>query len=91
MSGFLKVRGDDNDSQPLLQRLDDQTIDFGFGTDINARCWVPGDQNLAASSQSAPHNNLLLIAARQSFNRQMGIVRAQTNFHANGMGVVGLL
>ena len=76
---FLEIGGNQQDRRPAPQRDVEQTVDLGLGADIDTRCRILGDIDLALPVQPAADHDLLLVAARQPLDRERGIIGAQAD------------
>ena len=79
MGDFLEVRGHHDDRQPLFQRLGDQPVDLRLRADVDTSGRVFRNQQPAVGRQPAADHHLLLVAARERFNGQRGIVGAEAD------------
>src|SRR6185437_4917333 len=69
---FFGIRGDQQDTEPLVGQLAYLPIDFLAGADIDAARRLFEDQQLQLAEQPARKTDLLLVAARQGADLLLG-------------------
>ena len=70
-------------ASPVFERLVEQPVDFRLGADVDAGRRILGDQHLAADRQPAADDDLLLVAAGQRLDGQIGSVGPEADARAD--------
>ena len=88
---LLEIGRDQDHGEAARDRIRQQAIDLGLGTDVDAGGRIFQGQDAAADPQPARQHHLLLIAAGEGLDRCCRIVRLQGDPCAQANGLLGLV
>src|SRR5215208_985133 len=78
LEDLREIGGDQQDADSRAGKFDHQSVDLGFGTNIDSLRWLVKDQHLWARFQPSGDHDALLIAAAEERHLTIHVRRADT-------------